>query len=182
MKTDRKKWEAAGLWSAAFLFSTAVLSLFVQSACRNRHEIPASPANFTVVELDPAAGGLAGQLKAEAVRARRSGRKPFVEFYAKWCGPCKALAASLNAPQMADAFDGVYLIRLDVDAWKSALPGTGFSAPPIPVFYELDGEGRPTGRKIDGGAWGEDVPANMAPPMKSFFKPELQFPGRSNAI
>ena len=37
------------------------------------------------------------------------------------------------------------------------------------VFYEVGDDGKPTGRKIDGGAWGDNIPANMAPPLDKFF-------------
>jgi hypothetical protein len=37
------------------------------------------------------------------------------------------------------------------------------------VFFKLDASGKPTGDRIDGGAWGDNVPENMAPPLKAFF-------------
>ncbi len=70
---------------------------------------------------------------------------------------------------MVDAFDGIYLIRLDVDEWGwENLPEFG-DVPAIPVFFRLDANGHPTGDQIDGGAWGENIPENMAPPLKEFF-------------
>jgi hypothetical protein len=42
--------------------------------------------------------------------------------------------------------------------------------PGIPAFYELDANSKPTGRMITDAAWGEDIPANIAPPMKTFFQ------------
>jgi hypothetical protein len=39
---------------------------------------------------------------------------------------------------------------------------------PIPAFFRLDAEGKPVAR-IDGGAWAENIPKNMAPPLKTFF-------------
>jgi hypothetical protein len=42
--------------------------------------------------------------------------------------------------------------------------------PGIPAFYELGEDGKPTGRMITGAAWGEDIPENIAPPMKAFFE------------
>jgi hypothetical protein len=107
-----------------------------------------SAGKFTIVSLKPAQGELGPLLAAEAKKARAEGRKPFAEIGAGWCSPCKKLEASLSDPRMVDA---------------------GLKTGAIPVFFELGDDGRPTGRKIDGGAWEEDIPANMAPPLKKFF-------------
>jgi hypothetical protein len=128
-----------------------------------------TPKPFEVVSLLPAQGDLPTLLAREAARARERGLKPCVEFTAAWCQPSRALHRSLDDPRMADAFRGVCLIRLDVDDWRDRLPGTGFAVRAVPLFAELDGQGRPTGRTIDGSAWGADTPANMAPPLKRFF-------------
>jgi hypothetical protein len=42
------------------------------------------------------------------------------------------------------------------------------------VFFAVDAKARPTGAKIDGGAWGEDIPRNMAPPLERFFEANLK--------
>ena len=71
---------------------------------------------------------------------------------------------------MLDAFQGTYIIQLDADTWGKKLKGTRFTVKAIPVLFELGKDGKPTGNKIDGGAWGEDIPQNMAPPLKAFFQ------------
>ncbi len=70
---------------------------------------------------------------------------------------------------MIDAFTGTYIIKLDFDYWNPKLSKTGFYVPGIPAFYEIDTDGKPTGRMITGAAWGEDIPENQAPPLKRFF-------------
>lgn len=129
---------------------------------------PASaPASVTLL---PAQGELATLLQAEATKARARKLKPFAELRADWCGPCKELEASMEDPRMADAFIGTYLIRLDADAWAGKLGSVGLDSDSIPAFFEIGDNGKPTGRKITGGAWAANVPANMAPPLKAFFK------------
>ncbi len=69
---------------------------------------------------------------------------------------------------MEDAFEGMYIIQVDVDVW--GFPPDGWDFKYIPVFYALDSNGNSTGEMIDGGAWGDNIPENMAPPLKAFFE------------
>ncbi len=134
-------------------------------------ELSPEPARFTVIRLAPSDGRLDALLAEQARRARAAGRRAFAEFDAAWCGPCRALKRHLGDPRMVEAFAGTWIVKLDLDRWQGRLAGTGFEGVnAIPVFFELGDDGRPTGRRIDGGAWGEDVPENMAPPLKAFFR------------
>ena len=130
-----------------------------------------TPKPFTIVLIPPSDAALTAVLKAEIPKAKELGRKPYAYFYADWCGPCKALRKSLDDqdPLMMDAFRGTYIIQLDADTWGKKPEAKPFAVKAIPVLFELDKNGKPTGRKIDGGAWGEDIPVNMAPPLKAFF-------------
>lgn len=104
----------------------------------------------------------------EVKKAEQLNLKPFVFFSASWCAPCQAVKGSINAPLMQDAFSGSYIIELDIDQWPQL--ADAFKVGPIPVFHEVDSAGNPTGRSIDGNAWGENIPENMAPPLKQFFQ------------
>ncbi|MEO8464214.1 MAG: hypothetical protein ABI640_02655 [Gammaproteobacteria bacterium] len=126
-----------------------------------------------VVVLEPAQGKLPDLLRREVANASAQHRVPFLQITAEWCVPCKKLRASLGDPLMQDAFDGTYIIRVDADAWKKELKAAGFDHPAIPVFFAVDAHAMPTGAKIDGGAWGEDIPQNMAPPLKRFFTAQI---------
>ena len=132
-------------------------------------ESPA-PDHFTLVKIPNSQGDLTALLAAQAILAQKAGRRPFVDFYADWCGPCKSLEKNLGDPTMVSAFDGTYIIRLNLDDWKDRLPAAGFRVPGIPAFYAINAQGKPTGRMVTGAAWGEDIPANMAPPLKAFFQ------------
>ncbi len=128
--------------------------------------------DFTVVDVKGNGRSIDAILAAEVTKAKSEGRQPFAEFSASWCPPCMAIKHTLEAhdPQMVAAFKGTYIIRLDADEWtRKDLEGTGMAADTIPVFYALDDRGKANGRTIDGGAWGDNVPENMAPPLSDFF-------------
>ena len=131
-------------------------------------ESPA-PEKFTIVKIERGNGKLEDILQVEAQKAADLSLHPYVEFYADWCPPCNAIKESLGDERMVDAFEGTYIIQLNLNEWEQKLSGTGFRVVGIPAFYEIDAEGRPTGRMITGAAWGEDIPENIAPPMKEFF-------------
>lgn len=137
----------------------------------NRDESPV-PDKFTLVRYPTKNGSLLSLLSAEARKAQEAGRRPYLEVYAEWCGPCKALRSSLSDRRMVDAFIGTYIIQVDWDAWDAQLSEAGFTVEAVPAFFALSADGKPTRRTITGAAWGEDIPENMAPPLKKFFTQE----------
>ena len=131
-----------------------------------------APIEFTIVRLHPEGGVLQTMLADEAQKAEALGQMPVVEFDATWCPPCQAIDAAIKSKNelMLKAYSGTYIIKLDVDQWgwgDSRLHDFRFDA--IPVYFKLDSEGRQTGEIIDGGAWGPDIPENIAPVMDEFF-------------
>jgi len=133
---------------------------------------PQEQSGFTVVRLHPADGDLQDMLSVEAQKAYALGQMPIVEFDATWCPPCQAIDAAFKAKNqlMLKAYDGTYIIKLDVDEWKwkeNRIQNFEFEF--IPVYFKLDEQGNQTGESIDGGAWGEDIPENIAPVMDKFF-------------
>ena len=128
------------------------------------------PRPFHVIELAPTEGDLQPLLGEHAERARARGLKPFVEFHAAWCRPCKALDALMSDPALVEAFTGTYVIKLDFDDWQTKLADTGFTPREIPMFYALDAQGHPTGRKLSGDAWGRSNAESMAKALGPFFR------------
>jgi thiol-disulfide isomerase/thioredoxin len=123
---------------------------------------------FQQIELKADSGELPALLKAEAARAKAQNLTPVVEITAPWCGPCQELKASMDDPLMKDAFAGTYIIHVDNDTWKPQFAAAGLDVKGIPAFFLLDDDGKAVAR-IDGGAWEENIPKNMAPPLKTFF-------------
>ena len=127
----------------------------------------ADAQSFRWQKAQPGSAGAAATITSEIKTADSLGLKPFIYFSASWCPPCNAIKSSMDDQRMKDAFSGTYIIEFDIDKWPR-LPA-GFDASAVPVYYEIDSAGRPTGRRIDGGAWGANDPANMAPPLEKFF-------------
>ena len=154
-----------------FLFRSSLCALLLVGSGCKKDEAAVAPVEVatTSVRLKPAQGELAKLISSEVAKARARNLKPFLELRAEWCAPCKDLEKALDEPSMKEAFAGTFIISVDIDEWVDKVAPLGFDGSSIPVFYELDDKARPTGRKIDGGAWEENIPKNMAPPLKAFF-------------
>jgi hypothetical protein len=117
-----------------------------------------------------ATGSLPSLVKAEVAKARTQALKPIVYVGAGWCEPCRAIHTYRRDATMVEAFRGTYVIELDVDDWGPGdLTSLGYETKAIPVFLSVGDSGSAKGPKIDGGAWGDNIPENMAPPLKQFF-------------
>lgn len=128
-----------------------------------------TPATLGWVELDPKQP-LGPQLAEHAAAAVAGGKKPFVYLHADWCEPCVALKKAKDDPRMVQAFAGTHILGIDLDAANAQeLDALKLDGRAIPVFHRLDAKGVVTGDKIDGGAWGDNIPENMAPPLTAFF-------------
>ena len=135
------------------------------------------PTGFTIVRLQPNDGDLQNMLSNEAKKAVSLGQLPVVEFDATWCPPCQAIDKAMKDKNelILNAYSGTYIIRLDVDEWGWGNSGLhDFEFDGIPVFFKLDSAGYQTGEVIDGGAWEDDIPENIAPVMDKFFHGPLK--------
>jgi hypothetical protein len=128
----------------------------------------AAPAGHLIVH---ARGGtsLAAQLREHANLAEVAKLRPFLEFGAVWCPPSRIFGNALEDPRMKAALAGVYLIRAELDDFANDPYTRELRASVVPAFYELDAEGRWTGRQINGGAWGVDTLENISRTMAGFF-------------
>ena len=125
---------------------------------------------FHVEDLPFSDTGLSAVLVKKFTLAKTKGLKPYVMVYLDDCKPCVALRKQMDAPLLKEAFRGVYLIRLNDKVWGEALESAGMKSGSFPRIHELADNGRATKRVITGAAWGEDVPANMAPPLQAFLR------------
>jgi hypothetical protein len=165
-----------GVVLASLLSAFATGSAFLTVACSKTEakvEPVGSGANATFVEVRVHPSGseaLSAVLAREAKKAGEKNLRPFVEIGASWCEPCRAIESAMDEPSMKTAFAGTYVIHLDASEWGGELGKVGLGSAQIPVFFALDASGKATGRRIDGSAWGESIPDNVAPKLWVFFK------------
>jgi thiol:disulfide interchange protein len=151
----------------------AALALLLSApACKDEPAAPppkAETARIQRTTIDPSKGSLAEQLAAQAAEAAKRGLRPQAEIHAAWCEACQALDRHAADPALVKAFAGTWIVRVDYERWQDQLEAVGLATTAVPAFFTLDAAGKPTGARLDGSAWGEDVPAEMAPPLGAFF-------------
>jgi len=133
---------------------------------------PEGPApSFVEVRPKKSEGDLAALLASHTKAAHARGLAPYASLGATWCKPCRELDEAMKDERMKRAFVGTYIVHLDVDEWGGALGKVSLGVSAIPKIVALDDTGMGTSRTIDGSAWEDNVPANMAPPLTRFFHP-----------
>jgi hypothetical protein len=90
------------------------------------------------------------RLKSETDRAVALGRTPIVEFSTQRCDVCRMLDASLQHPRLREVLHDMYVIRVDVDVWKSQLSTNYSNLSKLPLLVALGMDGRPTGQVWSG--------------------------------
>jgi thioredoxin 1 len=63
-----------------------------------------------------------------------SGKKCLVDFYATWCGPCKAMLPVLESVENEIGSDVIY--KIDVDKNREAAEKYGIRSVPTFIFFE----------------------------------------------
>lgn len=129
---------------------------------------PRADAPGAITEVRPSDGSLQSTLADAHRKAASRGLAAYAQVYADWCAPCRAFRAVLDDPQMVASRRGVYLVRVEYDAWKDPVRALAGGDVSVPYLFEILPDGA-AGRWIDGRAWGEDTAANIAPVLQGFF-------------
>lgn len=93
-----------------------------------------------------------GTWKEALAKAKDEDKLVFVDAYAKWCGPCKAMAKNVFTQQSVGEFYNANFINLKLDMEESDGVTFGHKYPvsAYPSLFFLDGEGKVI-KKIKGG-------------------------------
>lgn len=75
------------------------------------------------------------QITAEQlIEKQNNGEKIVVDFFATWCGPCKALIPILES--IEPEHQGVTFVKMDVDQNKDLALSLGIRTVPTVIFFE----------------------------------------------
>ena len=121
-----------------FIFSCQAQSSTESHAGKNKQEQKIKPRHLTKAEfLSKVANYEKTPDKWEYL-----GSKPcIIDFYATWCGPCKALAPVLE--ELAKEYAGkVYIYKIDVDKEEELAGAFGIRS--IPTLLWIPQSGKPT--------------------------------------
>ncbi len=142
-----------------------------------QHSGGRSKANLGVLVLEPpqSTSRLKPFIQTQAEQAYEQDKFPFIFLYTLWCPASQKLLTSLDHPLMKEAFDGSCIIKLNSDDWgqKAINEGVVPHFNVVPAIFRLDQNGEALD-EINGGAWGENVPTQMAPPLRVFVQKERQ--------
>jgi len=117
-------------------------------------------------------------LAAEFKKAADLKKTPVVYVYSPKSSPLEEFHKLFADSLVKDAFRGVYLIEVDVNTWRPFLKQSNITVTGVPAYYAIGEDGKSIGRQIAAATWGDDTPATMSKPLKSFF--QSLAPGRTN--
>lgn len=93
-----------------------------------------------------------GPWKEALDKAKAEDKLLFVDAYAKWCGPCKAMAKNVFTQQkVGDYFNANFInLKLDMEETDGVTFGHKYEVSAYPTLFFIDGEGKVV-KKVVGG-------------------------------
>jgi thiol-disulfide isomerase/thioredoxin len=154
---------------------TLLAALTVVAACAspNNDKDRARPAAATKkVELVPAPadGEVAALVQKELTRAKGDGRQLLVYVGATWCEPCRNFHAAAASGKLDATLGTLRLLEFDADRDNERLAVAGYFSRYIPLFALPNGDGRASGKQIEGATKGSDVALTLGPQLKGLLQ------------
>jgi thioredoxin-related protein len=85
-----------------------------------------------------------GSWKDAMAKAKAEDKLLFVDAYAKWCGPCKAMAKNVfTKPEVGDFFNANFInLKLDMEEADGVTFGHKYPVRAYPTLFFIDGDGK----------------------------------------
>jgi hypothetical protein len=122
---------------------------------------------FQLVDVAPSIASLDDELTHQRALARALGQRLVVWLVIDDCGSCAAMERALGAPELQLTLPELRLVRIDAMHFLVELSRLGVPLEAFPGFALLGAAGHATDY-LDAREWGPDLPANIAPVLKSF--------------
>lgn len=108
-----------------------------------------------------------GPWKDALAKAKAEDKLLFVDAFAKWCGPCKAMAKNVFTQQkVGEYFNANFInLKLDMEEADGVTFGHKYEVSAYPTLFFIDGEGKVI-RKVVGGQQPDGLIAAGADAMK----------------
>jgi len=114
----------------------------------------------------PAAGEVATLVQHEVARARGEGRQLLVYVGATWCEPCRRFHQDAAEGKLDASLPTLRLLEFDADRDNERLAVAGYFSRYIPLFALPNGDGRASGKQIEGATKGTDPSAALVPQLR----------------
>ncbi|MEJ7734975.1 MAG: DUF4190 domain-containing protein [Polyangiaceae bacterium] len=122
-----------------------------------------------VVDVGYGATSLRDELAKQRLEAEVAKETLLLMTTSARCEPCAGVARSLADPQMQTALVKTRLVRVDIAVFRDDLEALRVPYDSIPGFFLLGVDLAPRDG-INGGEWGEDIAANIAPVLGAFVR------------
>lgn len=135
--------------------------------------LPPQVGKIAIVEAEEDSGPLERQLLTQLAESAKAGEHVMLWTVTPGCEPCAAVGRALPDARMQRALKGVRIVRADATSFAPELRRLGVPIDLFPGFTLLDARAQPTDH-INGGEWGDDIPANIAPVLDKFVRRTLK--------
>ncbi len=134
--------------------------------------LPPQIGKIAIVEAREGNEPLEPQLLTQFTESLKTGEHLVLWTVSPGCEPCAAVGRALPDSRMQRALARVRLVRADIRSFAPELMRLGVPIDMVPGFTLLDAHAHPLDH-INGGEWGDDIPANIAPILDKFVKRSL---------
>ncbi|MCL1114382.1 hypothetical protein L2703_12375 [Shewanella basaltis] len=112
-----------------------------------------------IVRVEASKTSLKNSVAEQANNALALGRIPLICLSAPWCEPCQDMLVVLHQQGAQTVMQKIAIILLDIEDWGGHLRSIDIQPSCIPVFFDVNVDGRAGNKSVDGNAWGEPADA-----------------------